>query len=143
MAFIEENEGTGENPLEKIKGVFDATINGFEIVDNKFHGKLFRENEPESENNRPNPHKTQYQIDVTIHTPYTDDAGVTHDEVKTKVWANPTVGERAKLREIAEAAEAWVQGPSGKMGLDDELLNNAAVQVHVKDGKIKAWLPKD
>jgi len=140
MAFIPEGGDSRENPLQFIKGVKRATIKGFTITENKFFGQLFRPNEPESENNRPNPYKTQYEIDLVIHTPYTDENDERHEEMEVKVWANPTVGERAKLREIAEAAGAWVE-VNGKHGLDDELLPDSQVDVHVKDGKIAAWLP--
>ena len=130
MAFVTANKG-GENPLAELDdGVYDAEISGWTEVENAFYGQLFRPDQPEGENNQRNPHKTQYEIDLSI-----DNDGET---VEAKVWANPTLGERAKLRKIVKAAGAWESDDQGNEGFDDSPDNMVGrkLRVLVQDGRI-------
>jgi len=134
MAFVTAKSG-GDNPLQDVDdGVYDAEIAGWAEVENQFYGKLFNENLPEGENNQRSPHKTRYEIDLKLKT---DDG-----EKEAKTWANPVLGERAKLRKIVKAAGAWEADKQGNEGFDDSEDNMVGrkLRVVVEEGKIQGWL---
>lgn len=129
MAFVSANKT--DNPLKNVEdGIYDAEITGWTEVENQFYGQLFRPEQPESENNQRNQHKTQYEIDLKI--------GTDDEPVEAKVWANPTLGERAKLRKIVKAAGAWEVDDAGNEGFDDSEDNmvGRSLRVLVQDGRI-------
>lgn len=130
MAFVTANKG-GDNPLAGLDdSVYNAEITGWTEVENQYYGQLFKPDQPEGDNNQRNPHKTQYEIDLKIEA---DDGAV-----DAKVWANPTLGERAKLRKIVKAAGAWEADSDGNEGFDDSPDNmiGRKLRVLVQDGKI-------
>ena len=134
MAFVTAKSG-GDNPLQNLDdGVYDAEIVGWAEVENQYYGKLFNENLPESDNNQRNKHKTNYEIDLKIES---EDG-----TEEAKVWANPTLGERAKLRKIVKAAGAWEADKEGNEGFDDseDNLVGRKLRVVVEEGRIQGWL---
>lgn len=133
MAFVTA-KGGGENPLQGVDdGMYPATIKKFEQVENRFKGQLFNPNKPEGPDNARNSYDFQYEITLAVET---DD-----EEVETRVWANPTLGERSKLRKIVKAAGAWIEGPTDEeSGFDDEDMTDRKVKVLIQDAKIEGWL---
>lgn len=130
MAFVSANKT--ENPLKDVDdGIYDATIISWLEVENQFYGQLFRPDQPEGDNNQRNPHQTQYEIGLRI---VSDDG----TEAEPRVWANPTLGERAKLRKIVKAAGAWEVDEKGNEGFDDSEDNMVGrlMRVLVQDGRI-------
>lgn len=134
MGFVTA-KGGGENPLKELDdGMYVATFTKFEKVENRFKGQLFNNNKPEGPDNQKNNYDFQYEGTLEI------DNGE-DGTVEAKVWANPTLGERSKLRKIVKAAGAWVEGPTDEeSGFDDEDIEGRQVKVLVQDAKIEGWL---
>ena len=134
MAFVTAKGG--DNPLKDVDdGVIEAEVIGWSEVENPYYNKLYKEDQPESENNQRNRHKTNYEIDLRL-----DNNG---EPVEAKVWANPTLGEKAKLRKIVKALGAWESDPdTGEEGFDDseENLVGRKLQVVVQEARIQGFL---
>ena len=134
MAFVTSK--SGDNPLDQVDdGMYEAEVTEFQEVENKFKGQLFNPNKEEGEDNRRNPYETQYEFDFTL----------TSEGVTSKVWANPTTGERSKLRKIAKALGAWeAREMNGEVveGFDDSRENMVGRQcrVLVEGGRISNFL---
>lgn len=134
MAFITKTKS--ENPLDKVDdGMYDAVVKDFGQVDNKFKGRLYNEGKPEGPDNTRNNYEFQYELTVGVDTP--------EGEIESKIWANPTFGEKAKMRKIAKALDAWetreIEGNAVE-GFDDEGLEGRKFRVLVQDGKIDSYL---
>lgn len=131
MAFVTQK--SGDNPFKELDdGMFEAEITGWQRVDNRFKGQLFNPNQPESENNRKNNYEFQYEVDLKLFP----EGG---EPVEGKVWANPTLGEKSKLRRLVKAAGAWEADPAtGQEGFDDEASNMVGrkLRVLVQEGGI-------
>lgn len=138
MAFVTKK--SGENPLAQVEdNIYEAEVTGFEEVENRFKGQLFNPNQPESENNRRNNYDSQYEFTFRL-----EGTGLESDP-EPKVWANPTLGERSKLRKIIKALGAWIEAadsPTGEEGFDDDPDNiiGRKVKIVVQDGSIEGFL---
>lgn len=134
MAFVTAKSG-GENPLKELDdGMYEAKIKGFTEVENKFKGQLFNSNKPEGPDNQRNNYEHQFEITLAI------DKG-DGEELEARVWANPTLGEKSKLRKIVKAANAWIEGPTDEeSGFDTDDMEDRKVKILVQDAKIEGWL---
>lgn len=141
MAFVTKKKG--DNPLTQVDdGVYDAVVSDFQEVDNKFKGQLYNPGAPESESNRRNNYDTQYEFDFQLVN--VEDAK-NGGKVTAKVWANPTTGEKSKLRRILKAIDAWeARTEDGEVveGFDDdpENIKGRKVRVIVEEGKISNYM---
>lgn len=141
MAFVTNKKG--DNPLTQVDdGMYDAEVTDFQEVENKFKGQLFNPGAPESESNRRNNYDTQYEFDFTLDG--IEDAK-NGGPLVAKVWANPTTGEKSKLRRILKALDAWeARTENGEVveGFDDdpENIKGRRVRVLIEEGKITNYL---
>lgn len=139
MAFV--TQGSGENPLDGVDdGMYDFDVTSWGKVENRFKGKLYREDLPEGENNQRNNYDFQWELGVTVHTGE-DQRG----DVEAKIWANPTTGEKSKLRKLMKALGAWeTREIDGKPveGFDDDEENivGRKGRALVQEGKIDSFL---
>lgn len=137
MAFVTAKSG-GDNPLKALDdNMYVVKFVKFEQVENQFKGQLYKPDKPEGKDNQRNNYDYQWELTLEFEGEENDDG----EPLQARVWANPTLGEKSKLRKIVKAAGAWVDGPTDEeSGFDDEDIVGRKAKVLVQEGKIDGWL---